>query len=99
MHPFFLPPLFFLCKLCAAVELLSSPILLAAGSHPPPVLLPNQGYPKVHHDPLNLPSTFTLAAGDPLRRNATVLLPVLCFPSDKGLHCFDSKSSRVHSAK
>jgi hypothetical protein len=54
----------------AAVDLLLRPILLAAGSHPPPILLPNQGYPKVRHDPLDLPSTFTLAAGDPLRRNA-----------------------------
>jgi hypothetical protein len=64
-------------------------------SHPPPVLLPNQGYPKVRHDPLNLRSTSTLAPGDPLRRNATVLLPVLCFPSGQGLHCFNSKGSRV----
>jgi hypothetical protein len=48
----------------AAVELLLATVLLAAGSHPPPVLLPNQGYPKVCHDPLDLPSTFILAAGD-----------------------------------
>jgi hypothetical protein len=32
----------------AAVELLLAAVLLAAGSHPLPVLLPNQGYPKVH---------------------------------------------------
>jgi hypothetical protein len=42
------------------VELFSSPILFIAGIHFPPVLLYNQGYPKVCPDSLNLPNT-----GDP----------------------------------
>jgi hypothetical protein len=42
------------------VELFSLPILFTAGIHFPPVLIHNQGYPKVCPDPLNLPST-----GDP----------------------------------
>jgi hypothetical protein len=48
----------------ATVELFSSPILFTAGIHFPPVLLHNQGYPKVCPNPLNLPN-----AGDPLCRN------------------------------
>jgi hypothetical protein len=42
------------------VEHFSSPILFIAAIHFPPVLLHNQGYPKVCPDPLNLPN-----AGDP----------------------------------
>jgi hypothetical protein len=44
----------------ATVEHFSSPILFIAGIHFPPVILHNQGYPKVCPDPLNLPN-----AGDP----------------------------------
>jgi hypothetical protein len=36
------------------IELFSSPILFTAGIHLPPVLLHNQGYPKVCPDSLNL---------------------------------------------
>jgi hypothetical protein len=42
------------------VEHFSSPILFIAGIHFSPILLHNQGYPKVCSDPLNLPNT-----GDP----------------------------------
>jgi hypothetical protein len=42
------------------VELILSPILFATGIHFPPILLYNQGYPKVCPDSLNLPNT-----GDP----------------------------------
>jgi energy-converting hydrogenase Eha subunit F len=42
------------------VKLILSPILFIAGIHFPPILLHNQGYPKVCPDPLNLPN-----AGDP----------------------------------
>jgi hypothetical protein len=42
------------------VELILSPILFNAGIYFPPILLYNQGYPKVCPDPLNLPN-----AGDP----------------------------------
>jgi hypothetical protein len=42
------------------VEHFSPPILFTAGIHFPPILLHNQGYTKVRHDPLNLSST-----GDP----------------------------------
>jgi hypothetical protein len=42
------------------IERFSPPILFTAGIHFPPVLLHNQGYPKVCPDPLNLPN-----AGDP----------------------------------
>jgi hypothetical protein len=77
----------------ATVELFSPPILLATGSHSPPVLLSNQGYPKVRHDPLNLPS-----AGYPLRRNAVVFFLSSVFP-DQGLNCFDLEGSRVFSVK
>jgi hypothetical protein len=44
----------------ATVELFSSPILFIAEIHFPPVILHNQGYPKVCSDSLNLPNT-----GDP----------------------------------
>jgi hypothetical protein len=44
----------------ATVEHFSPLILFTAGIHFPPVLLHNQGYPKVCPDPLNLPN-----AGDP----------------------------------
>jgi hypothetical protein len=49
----------------AIVEHFSPPILLATGIHFPPVLLHNQGYPKVCSDPLNLPNT-----GDPFARTS-----------------------------
>jgi energy-converting hydrogenase Eha subunit F len=56
------------------VELFSSPILFATGVHFSPVLLHNQGYPKVCPDSLNLPNT-----GDPLPEYHRYL-PVLCSP-------------------
>jgi hypothetical protein len=56
------------------VEHFSSPIMFIAGIHFPPVLLHNQGYPKVCPDPLNLPNT-----GDPLLEHRRYL-PILCFP-------------------
>jgi hypothetical protein len=57
------------------VELLSSLILLTAGTHFPPVLLHNQGYPKVCPDSLNLPNT-----GDPFCRNIVVIFLFSVFP-------------------
>jgi hypothetical protein len=45
------------------VEHFSSPILLTAGIHLPPVLLYNQGYPKVCPDSLNLPNAGDSFAG------------------------------------
>jgi hypothetical protein len=51
------------------------PILFIAGIHFPPILLNNQGYPKVCPDPLNLPS-----AGDPLCRNIIVFFLFFVFP-------------------
>jgi hypothetical protein len=45
------------------VELFSSPILFATGIHFSPVLLHNQGYPKVCPDPLNLPNAGDSFAG------------------------------------
>jgi hypothetical protein len=75
------------------VELFSSPILFATGIHFPPVLLHNQGYPKVCPDPLNLPST-----GNPLCRNIAVIFLFFVFP-DQGLNFFDLESSRVFSVK
>jgi hypothetical protein len=45
------------------VELFSSPILFAAGIHFSPVLLHNQGYPKVYPNPLNLPNAGDSFAG------------------------------------
>jgi hypothetical protein len=59
----------------ATVEHFSPPILLAAGIHFPPVLLHNKGYPKVRHDPLNLPST-----GNPLCRNVVIFVLSSVFP-------------------
>jgi hypothetical protein len=67
----------------ATVELFSSPILFTAGIHFPPVLLYNQGYPKVCPDPLNLPST-----GDPFSRNIIVIFLFSVF-LDQALNCFD----------
>jgi hypothetical protein len=64
--PAILHPLQFPSKLLrhpqnlATVELFSPSILFTTGIHFPPVLLHNQGYPKVCPDPLNLPN-----AGDP----------------------------------
>jgi hypothetical protein len=77
----------------ATVELLSPPILFTAGIHFPPVLLHNQGYPKVCPDPLNLPN-----AGDPLCRNIVVFFLSSVFPY-QGLNCFDLESSGVFSVK
>jgi hypothetical protein len=45
------------------IELFSSPILFTAGIHLPPVLLHNQGYPKVCPDSLNLPNAGDSFAG------------------------------------
>jgi hypothetical protein len=75
------------------VEHFSLPILFAAGIHFPPVLLHNQGYPKVCPDSLNLSS-----AGDPFRWNVVVFFLFSVFP-DHGLNCFDLESSRVFSVK
>jgi hypothetical protein len=75
------------------VEHFSPPILFTAGIHFPPVLLHNQGYPKVCPDPLNLPST-----GNPLCRNIIVIFLFSVFPN-QGLNCFDLESSRVFSVK
>jgi hypothetical protein len=77
----------------ATVELFSSPILFTAGIHFPPVLLHNQGYPKVCPDPLNL-----LNAGDPLCWNIVVIFLFSVFP-DEGLNCFDLEGSRGFSVK
>jgi hypothetical protein len=49
------------------VELFSSPILFATGIHFLPVLLHNQGYPKVCSDSLNLS-----IAGDPFARTSSL---------------------------
>jgi hypothetical protein len=67
----------------ATVELFSSPILFTVGIHFPPVLLHNQGYPKVCPDPLNLPN-----ADDPLCWNIIVIFLFSVFPN-QGLNCFD----------
>jgi hypothetical protein len=75
------------------VELFSSSILLATGIHFPPVLLHNQGYPKVCPDSLNLPNT-----GDPFCRNIIVIFLFSIFP-DQGLNCFDLESSREFFVK
>jgi hypothetical protein len=77
----------------ATVELFLSPILFIAGIHFSPILLHNQGYPKVCPDSLNLPN-----AGDPFCRNIVVIFPFFVFP-DQGLNCFDLESSRVFSIK
>jgi hypothetical protein len=50
----------------ATVEHFSPPILFTTGIHFPPILLHNQGYPKVCPDPLNLPN-----AGDPFARTSS----------------------------
>jgi hypothetical protein len=75
------------------VELLSSPILFTTGIHFPPVLLHNQGYPKVCPDSLHLPN-----AGDSPCRNIIVIFLFSIFP-DQGLNCFDLESSRVFFVK
>jgi hypothetical protein len=49
------------------VELFSSLILFTTGIHFPPILLHNQGYPKVCPDPLNLPN-----AGDSFARTSSI---------------------------
>jgi hypothetical protein len=75
----------------ATIEHFSPPILFTAEIHFPPVLLHNQGYPKVCPDPLNLPN-----AGDPFCRNIIVIFLFSVFP-DQGLNCFDLEGSRVFS--
>jgi energy-converting hydrogenase Eha subunit F len=49
------------------VELFSSPILFIVGIHFLPVLLHNQGYPKVCPDSLNLPN-----AGNPFAGTSSI---------------------------
>jgi hypothetical protein len=68
------------------VELFSSPILFATGNHFLPVLLHNQGYPKVCLDSLHL-----LNAGDSVGRNIVVIFLFFVF-HDQGLNCFDLES-------
>jgi hypothetical protein len=75
------------------VEHFSSSILFATGIHFPPVLLHNQGYPKVCPNSLNLPNDWRL-----LCRNIVVIFLFSAFP-DQGLNCFDLESSRVFSVK
>jgi hypothetical protein len=77
----------------ATIELSLPPILFATGIHFPPVLLHNQGYPKVCPDPLNLPN-----ADDSLCRNIVVIFLFSVFP-DQGLNCFDLESSKAFSVK
>jgi hypothetical protein len=77
----------------ATVEHFSPPTLFTAGIHFSPILLHNQGYPKVCPDPLNFPD-----AGDPLCRNIIVIFLFSVFP-DQGLNCFDLEGSRVFSVK
>jgi hypothetical protein len=62
--------------LFVTVELFSSPILFTAEIHFPPILLHNQGYPKVCPDLLNL-----LNAGDSFAGiSSIIVISVLCFP-------------------
>jgi hypothetical protein len=75
------------------VELFSSPILFIVGIHFLPILLHNQGYPKVCPDSLNLPNT-----DDPFCRNIVVIFFFSIFP-DQGLNCFDLESSREFFVK
>jgi hypothetical protein len=75
------------------VQLFSSPILFATGIHFSPVLLYNQGYPKVCPDSPNLSNT-----GDPFCQNIVVIFSFFVFP-DQGLNCFDLESSRVFSVR
>jgi hypothetical protein len=75
------------------VEYFSSPILFSAEIHFPPILLYNQGYPKVCPDSLNLPN-----AGDSFAGISSLSSCSLFFP-DQGLNCFDLGSSRVFSVK
>jgi hypothetical protein len=77
----------------ATVEHFSSLILFIAGIRFLPILLHNQGYPKVCPDSLNLPNT-----GDPFFRNIVVIFLFSVFP-DQGLNCFDLESSRVFFVK
>jgi hypothetical protein len=57
------------------VEHFSSPILFIAGIHFPPILLHNQGYPKVCPDPLNLPNTGDPFAGISLLSSCSLFSP------------------------
>jgi hypothetical protein len=63
------------------------------GIHFSPILLHNQGYPKVCPDPLNL-----LNAGDPFCWNIIVIFLFSVY-LDQGLNCFDLEGSRVFSVK
>jgi hypothetical protein len=75
------------------VELFSSPILFATGIHFSPVLLYNQGYPKVCPDTLNLPNAGDSFAG------ISSLSSCYLFSPDQGLNCFNLESSRVFFVK
>jgi hypothetical protein len=57
------------------IELFSSPILFTAGIHFPPVLLHNQGYPKVCSDPLNLPNAGDFFAGTSSLSSCSLISP------------------------
>jgi hypothetical protein len=57
------------------VEFFSSLILFATGVHFLPVILYDQGYPKVCPNSLNLPNT-----GDPFCRNIVVIFLFSVFP-------------------
>jgi hypothetical protein len=57
------------------VEHFSPPILLATGIHFPPVLLHNQGYPKVCPDSLNLPNAGDSFAGTSLLSSYSLFSP------------------------
>jgi hypothetical protein len=58
------------------VELFSSPILFITGIHFLPILLHNQGYPKVCPDSLNLPNT-----GDPFAETSSLSSCILFSPT------------------
>jgi hypothetical protein len=57
------------------VELFSSLILFTAGIHFLPILLRNQGYPKVCPDPLNLPNASDSFAGTSLLSSCSLFSP------------------------
>jgi hypothetical protein len=61
--------------------------------HFPPVLLHNQGYPKVCPDTLNLPNAGDSFAG------ISSLSSCYLFSPDQGLNCFNLESSRVFFVK
>jgi energy-converting hydrogenase Eha subunit F len=57
------------------IEHFSSTILFIAGIYFPPILLHNQGYPKVCPDPLNLPNTGNPFAGTSLLSSYSLFSP------------------------